>query len=42
MRFVPSDGSEVKTWKVFDFKDAGGVGLGMYNTTEVNNNLLYL
>jgi hypothetical protein len=32
--FRPADGSEVKTFKVFDFK-SGGVALGMYNTDEV-------
>lgn len=35
MRFVPADGGETKTWKVFDFKDEGGIGMGMYNTTQV-------
>jgi len=33
MVFRPADGSEVKTFKVFDFK-APGVALGMYNTDE--------
>jgi len=31
--FKPTDGSEVKTFKVFDFKNPG-VALGMYNTDE--------
>jgi isocitrate dehydrogenase len=33
MVFRPADGSETKTFKVFDFK-APGVALGMYNTDE--------
>jgi len=32
--FTPADGSEKKTFKVFDFKETGGVILGMYNTDE--------
>jgi len=31
--YTPADGSEKKTFKVFDFK-SGGVALGMYNTDE--------
>lgn len=31
--FEPADGSEVKTWEVFQFKGAG-VGMAMYNTDE--------
>ena len=34
LTFTPADGSEKKTFKVFDFK-AAGVALGMYNTDEV-------
>jgi len=34
MTFTPADGGEKKTYKVFDFKDGGGVILGMYNTDE--------
>src|SRR3989338_6012741 len=33
IRFIPKDGSEIKTWNVYDFEGAG-VGLGMYNTDE--------
>jgi len=33
IKFTPADGSEVKTFNVFDFKDRG-VLLGMYNTDE--------
>jgi isocitrate dehydrogenase len=32
--YTPADGSEKKTFKVFDFKNSGGVALGMYNTDE--------
>jgi isocitrate dehydrogenase len=32
--FTPADGSEKKVYHVFDFKGAGGVLLGMYNTDE--------
>jgi isocitrate dehydrogenase len=34
MQFTPEDGSEPQTWDVFNFPEAGGVGMGMYNTTE--------
>jgi isocitrate dehydrogenase len=34
MKFTPADGSEATTFNVFDFPSAGGVGMGMYNTTE--------
>jgi isocitrate dehydrogenase len=33
MVFTPEDGSEVKTFDVYNFKD-GGVIMGMYNTDE--------
>jgi isocitrate dehydrogenase len=33
MKFTPEDGSEVKTFDVYNFKD-GGVIMGMYNTDE--------
>lgn len=33
IKFTPADGSEVKTFNVYDFKDAG-VLMGMYNTDE--------
>ena len=41
IKFIPSDGSAVKTYNVFDYP-GGGVGLGMYNTDEVriNKNIL--
>jgi isocitrate dehydrogenase len=32
--FTPKNGGEKKTYKVFDFPEAGGVALGMYNTDE--------
>ena len=35
MTFTPSDGSEQQKMKVFEFKNRGGVGMGMYNTDEV-------
>jgi isocitrate dehydrogenase len=31
MTFQPADGSEAKTWEVYDYKN-GGVGMAMYNT----------
>lgn len=34
MQFTPEDGSEPQKWDVFNFPEAGGVGMGMYNTTE--------
>jgi len=34
MVFTPADGGEKVVYKVFDFKQGGGVGLGMYNTDE--------
>ena len=33
LRFVSKDG-EVKTWKVADYNDHGGVAMGMYNTLD--------
>lgn len=33
MVFTPKDGSEARTFDVFDFP-GGGVGMGMYNTDE--------
>lgn len=33
MTFAPADGSDVKTWEVYNFQ-AGGVGMAMYNTDE--------
>lgn len=32
--FTPADGSEPTKYHVFDYPETGGVGLGMYNTTE--------
>ncbi|CAD6896795.1 unnamed protein product [Tilletia controversa] len=34
MTFTPEDGSDAKTWDIFTFPEGGGVGMGMYNTTE--------
>ncbi|KAI8508106.1 PREDICTED: isocitrate dehydrogenase [NADP], mitochondrial-like isoform X2 [Branchiostoma belcheri] len=34
MVFTPSDGSEPTRMEVFDFKNGGGCGMGMYNTDE--------
>jgi isocitrate dehydrogenase len=34
MKFVPKNGGEPKVWKVFEFPEEGGVGMGMYNTEE--------
>jgi len=34
MTFTPSDGSPKQTFKVFEFKEPGGVAMGMYNTEE--------
>jgi len=33
MKFIPSDGSEEKSFDVFNFNN-GGVMMGMYNTDE--------
>ena len=35
--FKPHDGSEKRTYEVFDFQDEGGVTMGMYNTDEVTS-----
>jgi isocitrate dehydrogenase len=33
--FTPENGGEERTWEVYNFKqEDGGVGMGMYNTTE--------
>ena len=32
MTFTPSGGGKAETFKVFEFKGTGGVGMGMYNT----------
>ncbi|PWY97967.1 isocitrate dehydrogenase NADP-dependent [Testicularia cyperi] len=34
MSFVPADGSEPQNIEIFNFPEAGGVGMAMYNTTE--------
>ncbi|XP_002738519.1 isocitrate dehydrogenase [NADP], mitochondrial-like [Saccoglossus kowalevskii] len=34
MKFTPSDGSESRSWEVFNFTHSGGCGMGMYNTDE--------
>jgi len=34
MQFTPEDGSEPQKWDIFNFPEAGGVGMAMYNTTE--------
>lgn len=35
MTFQPADSSKpAQNWDVFQFPEAGGVGMGMYNTTE--------
>ncbi|MFK7755348.1 MAG: isocitrate dehydrogenase (NADP(+)) [Flavobacteriales bacterium] len=34
MTYTPEDGSEAKTWEVYDFQGAGGVAMSMYNTDE--------
>lgn len=34
MVFTPADGSDPREWEVYDFQ-AGGCGMGMYNTDEV-------
>lgn len=33
--FTPDDGGLQQKWEVFNFPEAGGCGMGMYNTTEV-------
>jgi isocitrate dehydrogenase len=38
MKFTPKDGSAPQTWKVYDYKDDGGVGMAMYNTTNSMEN----
>lgn len=44
MSFTPEDGSAPMRFTVFDFKNTGGVALGMYNTDKVCTNIpvLYL
>ncbi|XP_780121.2 isocitrate dehydrogenase [NADP] cytoplasmic isoform X1 [Strongylocentrotus purpuratus] len=32
MKFTPADGSEPQTFTIHDFKDGGGVAMGMFNT----------
>jgi len=32
--YTPKNGGEKKVYKVFDFPEGGGVGMGMYNTDE--------
>ena len=34
MTFTPKDGSKATKWKVFEYPQGGGVGVGMYNTRE--------
>lgn len=34
MTYTPADGSEPTTYQVFEFKNGGGVAMGMYNTDE--------
>jgi isocitrate dehydrogenase len=34
MSFTPADGSKAQKWEIFNFPQDGGVGMGMYNTTE--------
>jgi isocitrate dehydrogenase len=34
VNFIPADGSPAQTVDVFDFKNGGGVYMGMYNTDE--------
>jgi len=34
LTFTPADGGDKQTWEVFNFKNGGGVGMGMYNTDE--------
>jgi len=41
MVFTPEDGSAPTTWDVFDYPKDGGVGLGMYNTTESIRDFAY-
>ena len=40
MTFTPN-GGETKKMEVFEFKDGGGVGIGMYNTDEVKKILFF-
>ena len=35
LMYTPNDGGEKIDVQVFDFKNGGGVGMGMYNTDEV-------
>ena len=39
MSFTPEDGSAPMRYTVFDFKNTGGVALGMYNTDKVSTNI---
>lgn len=34
LTFTPADGTEAKTYEVFNFENGGGVGMAMYNTDE--------
>jgi isocitrate dehydrogenase len=34
MTFQPDGGGEAQTWEIFDFKNGGGVAMGMYNTDD--------
>ena len=36
MKFTPADGSAPMEFNVFDFKESGGVAMGMYNTDAVS------
>eukprot|EP00002_Diphylleia_rotans_P009481 TRINITY_DN1976_c0_g1_i1.p1 TRINITY_DN1976_c0_g1~~TRINITY_DN1976_c0_g1_i1.p1 ORF type:complete len:414 (+),score=86.82 TRINITY_DN1976_c0_g1_i1:113-1354(+) len=34
MTYTPADGSEAKTYEIFEFQKSGGILMGMYNTDE--------
>ena len=36
LKFTPSNGGKPMEFNVFDFKESGGVALGMYNTDAVS------
>ena len=41
LTFTPADGGNSTSITVFDFKESGGVILGMYNTDQVRFHILF-
>lgn len=40
--YKPADGGEPVVFEVHEFKDCGGVAMGMYNTDEVRFQIIYM